>query len=154
MKLKTGLIAVSILFALALPLSCSSQEETPKSKTKVTAEDVKTEAAEAMETAKNYTKEQKEAYMQKIDARLGELDREISALGEKIQAGTGEMKAEGRAKLEASLQTLRAQKEATVQQYEKLKTSSGAAWDALKTGMDAAMKKLDETFEKAKAEFK
>jgi hypothetical protein len=119
----------------------------------VTAEDVKNEAAEAMETAGNYTMEQKEAYMRKIDARLEELDREIGALGKRIQTGTDELKAEGRAKLEASMQTLRAQKEAALQQYEKLKTSSGAAWDELKTGMDAAMKKLDETFDKAKAEF-
>jgi hypothetical protein len=153
MKLKTGLIAIGVLFVLTLPLSCGSQEETPKPKTKVTAEDVKNEAAEAMETAGNYTMEQKEAYMRKIDARLEELDREIGALGKRIQTGTDELKAEGRAKLEASMQTLRAQKEAALQQYEKLKTSSGAAWDELKTGMDAAMKKLDETFDKAKAEF-
>jgi hypothetical protein len=154
MKTRTGLIAICIMLALAFAVSCSSQEETPKPKTKVTAEDVKNKAAEAVDTAADYTMEQKEAYMQKIDIRLKELDRDIEALGNRIQAGTDEMTAEGRAKLEASLQTLKAQKEGAVEQYEKLKTSGGQAWDELKAGMDAAMKKLDTAFDKAKAEFK
>ena len=106
-----------------------------------------------METAGNYTMAQKEAYMQKIDARLEELDRQIGALGDKIQAGTNEMEAEGRAKLEAGIQALEAQKEATVQQYEKMKASSGAAWDELKAGMDAAMDRLNAAYDKAQAEF-
>ena len=153
MKTRTGLIAICIMLALAFAVSCSSQEETPKPKTKVTAEDVKNKAAEAVDTAADYTMEQKEAYMQKIDIRLKELDRDIEALGNRIQAGTDEMTAEGRAKLEASLQTLKAQKEGAVEQYEKLKTSGGQAWDELKAGMDAAMKKLNAAYDKAKAEF-
>lgn len=153
MKTRTGLIATCIILALAFAVSCSSQEETPKPKTKVTAEDVKNKAAEAVDTAADYTMEQKAAYMQKIDARLEELDRDIGALGDKIQTGADEMTAEGRAKLEASLKTLRTEKDAAAQQYEKLKTSGGQAWNELKAGMDAAMQKLDTAFDKAKAEF-
>jgi archaellum component FlaC len=153
MKARTALIAISIMVALAFFVSCGSQEETSEPETEVTAEDVKNEAAEAVETAADYTLEQKEAYMQKIDTQLEEIDREIGVLGNKIETGTDEMKAEGRAKLEASLNALRAQKEAAAQQYEKLKASSGAAWDDLKAGMDGAMEKLNAAFDQAKAEF-
>ncbi len=153
MKRNTSLMAISILLALAFLTACGNQEEATKPKSEVTAQDVKQQAAAAMETAEMYTQEQKDAYMQKMDTRLKELDRDIEALGDKIQAGTNEMTAEARAKLEASLQTLKAQKEGAVEQYEKLKASGGQAWDELKAGMDAAMKKLDEAFDKAKTAF-
>ena len=153
MKYKTGLMALSIVFVLTLLAACGNQEEAAKPKEGVTAADVKKEAAQAVETAATYTKEQKDAYMQKIEARLEELDRDIGALGDKIQSGTTEMKAEGRAKLEESLKTLRAEKDAAARQYEKLKTSSDKAWDNLKSGMDAAMQKLNAAFDKAKSEF-
>jgi hypothetical protein len=153
MKRKTEAITLCIVFGLAFLWACSNQEETPKPKTEVTAEDVKNEAAEAMETAEKYTMAQKEAYMQKIQTRLEEIDRDIEVLGNKIQNGATEMTAEGQAKLQATLKTLQAQKEGVVRQYEELETSGGEAWEELKTGMDAAMKKLNAAFDKAKAEF-
>jgi predicted aldo/keto reductase-like oxidoreductase len=153
MKHKTGLMAISFLFTLTLLAACGNQEEAAQPKDAVTAADVKKDAGQAVETAAKYTMEQKEVYMQKIQARLEELDREIGALGNKIQSGTTELKAEGRAKLEESLNTLRAEKDAAADQYEKLKTSSDKAWDELKAGMDEAMGKLDAAYDKAKAEF-
>lgn len=147
-------LAIGILLALAFMVACGNQKDAAKPKDAVTAQDVKKEAAAAMATAEKYTQEQKDAYMQKMDTRLKELDRDIEALENKIQAGTDEMTAEARAKLEASLQTLKAQKKGAVEQYEKLKASGGQAWDELKAGMDAAMEKLEKAFDKAKAAFK
>ena len=154
MMCNARLKAIGLLFALIFLVACGNQEEAAKPKDAVTAQDVKKEAAAAMETAEKYTQEQKDAYMQKVDARLKELDRDIEALGTKIQAGTDKMTAEARAKLEASLHTLKAQKEGAIEQYEKLKASGGQAWDELKVGMDKAMQKLDEAFDKAKTAFR
>jgi cytochrome c556 len=154
MKRNASLIAIIMIIALAVLTACGNQEETAKSKSEVTAQDVKKQTAAAMETAEKYTQEQKDAYMQKMDARLKKLDRDIAALGNKIQAGSDKMTAEARAKLEASLQTLKAQKKGVIKQYEKLKASGGQSWDELKVGMDEAMKKLEEAFNKAKAAFK
>ena len=154
MKRNISLMATSMLLALAFLTACGNQEKAAQPQAEVTAQDVKKQAAAAVETAEKYTMEQKDAYMQKIDARLKELDRDLGALGNRIQAGTDEMTAEGRAKLQESLQTLKAQKEAVVEQYTKLKASSGQSWDELKAGLDAAMKKLDEAFDKAKTAFK
>ena len=154
MKRTISLMATTMLLALVFLTACGNQEKAAQPKAEVTAQDVKKQAAAAMETAENYTMEQKDAYMQKIDARLKELDRDIGTLGDKIQTGTDKMTAEGRAKLEESLQTLKAQKEAAAEQYAKLKASSSQAWDELKAGMDSAMQKLDEAFDKAKTAFK
>ena len=85
MKHKTGLMAISFLFTLTLLAACGNQEEAAQPKDAVTAADVKKDAGQAVETAAKYTMEQKEVYMQKIQARLEELDREIGALGNKIQ---------------------------------------------------------------------
>lgn len=153
MKHRVLFILLTLFFGLTALTACGGQEEAAQTETEVTAEDVKEESAEAVETAAAYTEARKDEYMEQINSRLEAMDREIEALEKKIQAGTTEMKAESQAKLNAALATLRTQKAAAEQQYEELKTASSEGWDDIKTGMDAAMDDMQVAFEKAQSEF-
>ena len=153
MKRHILLMLVTLLFGLATLTACGGDKDTAQTEGEVTAEDVKEESTEAMETAAAYTEAQKDAYLQQINTGLEAMDREIEALEKKIQAGTEEMKAESQAKFNDALAALRTQKTAAESQFEKLKTASGEAWHDMKTGMDGAMQDMKTAFEEAQSEF-
>ncbi len=87
--------------------------------------------------------ESREQYQKRIQAKLEELNRLISALvaREETQA------AQARRELRKQLKELSQQHQATARQYEELKQDGQEAWKKMKPQMDAALDELEKAYE-------
>jgi hypothetical protein len=109
---KALLIMLASFFSLALFFACGDQKDAEKSDTKVTYEDVKKESKEAMETAKEYTQEQKEEYLRQMRAKLDEFNKEFQELQSKVASKATDLKVDSKAKFEQSVEALAKKKQA------------------------------------------
>lgn len=135
--------AVLVGFLAALMFAgCAEKEET-------TAEDVKQETKEALETAKAYTEEQRAEYMAEMMDTLKSYEEKIQSLEMKAE-GMGE---DARAALEERIRMLKEQRERAAQRLEEMKSSSGDAWMEIKTGIDKAMEDMSKAYKKAAEQF-
>ena len=73
---------VSLFVSSLFLADCNNQDQAKQPESKVTAQDVKKESKEALNTAVAYTKQEKEAYLQQIEAELKEYDQKLSKLKE------------------------------------------------------------------------
>jgi chromosome segregation ATPase len=154
MRRTTLLIMLTAFFGLAFLVACGDQKEAEKSKTEVTSADVKKEAKEAMETAKTYAQQQKEEYLQQIEAKMKEYDREMQELLAKAQSGATDLKEESKAQFDQSMEELRNKKEAAAKKLNEINSESGEAWKDIKSGMESAMDELSKAFDRARSHFK
>lgn len=93
---------------------------------------------------------ERQQYQEKIEAKLHELDREITAL--KAEAAK-----QGRAagkQVDQQLPELERKYEIARQKFEKFKNSSQGAWQDMKVGIDAAMKDLQAAYNRAAEHYK
>jgi ABC-type glycerol-3-phosphate transport system substrate-binding protein len=144
-----AMILVAFL-SICFLAACGDRKESAKSEIGVTSEDVKKEAAEAVETTMAYTEHQKEKYQKQIEAKFEEYDQKIDELKVRAEGLQGEAKEELRQKIEE----LRKRRDATYNTLDELKSASGRAWDDMKSGMDTAMDELDEAYERALSRFR
>jgi uncharacterized coiled-coil DUF342 family protein len=88
---------------------------------------------------------QKDAYIQKLQARLHEWDKEVDRLATKA------IKAKADAKLEyyEQIEELRDKREVVIEKLEKLRQASDDAWKDLKAGIESAWNDLSETLKSA-----
>lgn len=121
---------------LAFLVACGDQKEAKKSETEVTSVDVKKEAKEAMETAKIYAHQQKEEYLQQIEAKIKEYDREMQELLAKAQSKATDLKEESKAQFNQSMEELSNKKKAAAEKLNELNSASAEAWGDIKSGMD------------------
>lgn len=134
----------AVLFLSSIVLSgCSDGEDQAKSQGTVTAEDVKEEAVETMETAKAFTKQQKEAYQRKIDEELKTLDSEMDGLETKVD----NLEENVRTQYEKMLTTLKQKRREADEIYKELEQETGEAWSAVKIRMDNMMRNLKAAFD-------
>lgn len=131
MKSFVGLLAV----ALILWPACTVQKPSASSN-----DDRQAEAS----------RQERQAYQEKIQAKMREIGQEIDALKQKLQNQTG---AE-RKKTEPQVRDLERQRDALNQQFRDLENSSQAAWQNLKVGINAAVDDLDAALQRAVANFK
>ena len=96
------------MLMLAGLLAAIGCEQKPADRTpgKVTSEDVRRDAGQAVNTAAEYSQQTKEEFQKKLDARLNELDAEIAKLREKGRDLKDEAKANWDQKM-ADLETKR-----------------------------------------------
>ncbi|MGD1951594.1 MAG: hypothetical protein ACFB14_18405 [Leptolyngbyaceae cyanobacterium] len=92
----------------------------------------------------------KQAYQQKIEAKLETLDAQIV----KMQAKAGQANAELNAKYQEQLRLLTERRETARLKLEEFKQSSGAAWETMQSGVESAFTELQKSFDKAAAQFK
>ena len=147
------LIMLTSFFGLAFLVACGDQKEAEKSKTEVTSEDVKKEAKEAMETAKTFAQQQKEEYLQQIEGKMKEFDRDMQELLVKAQFRATDLKEESKAQFDQSMEELRNKKQAAAEKLNELNSASGKAWEDIKSGMDSAMDELSKAFDRARSHF-
>ena len=103
------------------------------------AQDVKNKAGETVNTAVEYTKEQKQAFTQEMEDNIKGIKKQIVEL-----KGTQSKKLEELKKKQANLE----------EDLAKLKTSSGNAWGQLRQGMTKAWSEIKTSYQSAKEEFK
>ena len=140
---------VAVFVPLFIMTSCS--KETPeKGETKASAEDVKRETGEALETTKTYLSQQKEKYQKDAESTLSDLNDKIKGLQSKAeQAGT-----DTKAKYNEILEGLRKKQEEAQNKLNDLKSKSADAWEDVKSGMDAALENLKNSYSDAVSHFK
>jgi|GEM_PF-3219343 TolA-binding protein len=103
------------------------------------AQDVKNKAGETVNTAVEYTKEQKQAFIQEMEDNISSLKKQIAELKGKQSKQMDDLKTK-----QANLE----------QDLSKLKKSSGNAWGQLRAGMSKAWTEIKTSYQSAKEEFK
>ncbi|BEQ14173.1 hypothetical protein [Desulfoferula mesophila] len=135
----TALVALGVL-ALA---GCGSDDDQ-----KVTTQQVKKEAKEAVSTAVAYTKQKQEKLMAQAQAQYQELEKEASELMDKAK----EKAAAGHDRAKEALADLQEKQEVVQEKLKVMQSSSGKAWEKAKVEFDEALQNLKQAYQKAKAE--
>lgn len=141
---------------LSLPLAlaaCGDRENsTPSTPPKsVSADDVQREAKQAVDTASDYAKQQRQEIIAKAEQDLADLNASLEDLKSRARNATAETKAQ----MEDALRDLdREQAQSRVQQkLAELKAAGADAWQEAKADFETAMEKLRESYAKAKQAF-
>ncbi len=138
---------------LILPglLTASGCEQKPVEQTpgKVTSDDVRRDADQAIHSAAEFSRQTKEEFQKSLQARLQELDSEIEKLREKGRDLTDDAQANWDRKM-AELETKR---EAAGAQLNEITRSSAEAWKDVQKGAQSAWDELDKAFHDVAREF-
>ncbi len=103
-------------------------------------------AAEAAQDLKDYTYAQKAEFVQKMEAQLLELNRDLDQLAAKVEKSSAAAKAEAQPKLQA----LREQTAKLNKQLDEVKNSSESTWSEVKTGFKKGYGEVKEGFSNAR----
>ena len=114
-----------------------------------TPERVEKQAQQALDTAKEYTMQQKQEYQKKIESQLDELSKQIDQLKEKAKT----VKQDAVAKLESTIEELKKKQQVAEERLPELRSATSKAWVEVKAGVDKAMDDLKKAYEKAKSHF-
>ena len=93
--------------------------------------------------------ETKEAYQEKVEAQLQQLQSQIDEL--KVKASLAKLEAKD--KYNEELSDLNAKCETTRLKLQELKTKSDSAWEEMKAGLEKAWDELQNSFNRAVARF-
>lgn len=101
----------------------------------------------APETATEQAKEQREAYIDSVEAKLDEFDHKFDGLDER--AGT--MKGAAKDSFDASVNGLRDQRKMVGEKLDDLKEVSVESWTTMKSAVDSALSGLERSYEQVSA---
>jgi chromosome segregation ATPase len=118
-----------------------------------TAQDVKKETKELINTLQQYTVAQRDQAVKEADQALKKLDGRIDALESRVDNNWDKMTQAARQKARASLKALRQQRNELAEWYGSFKNSSADAWEQMKKGFSDAYQAISDSWEKAKSEY-
>jgi len=139
--MKHKILAIAFLSAAGFSVSCNKEETTSKQIEKVQAE-----TKEAAQDMKDYTYAQKATFVEKMQAQLAALNRDLDELSAKVEKSSDAAKAEAKPKLQA----LRDQAGKLNQQLDKAKNATESTWDDVKAGTKKAYNELKDGFQQAR----
>ena len=145
-KLLAMLVALALLAALALA-GCGGDEDN-----KVTLDEVKKQAKEAVDAAVTYSKQKQEELMAKAKVQYQDLSQQSAELMAKAKQKAAQGSAQVQAQAQAALDDLQKQQAVVQEKMRALKESSGQAWEKAKVELEEALQNLKEAYAKAKAE--
>jgi uncharacterized phage infection (PIP) family protein YhgE len=116
---------------------------------KVTSEDVRREAGQAINTATEFSQQAKEDFQKKLAARLQELEVEINQLKEKGR----DLQDDAKANWDRKMAELETKREAVRIKLNEVGQSSAEAWTDIQKGAQSAWDELDKAFRDAAQEF-
>jgi LPS O-antigen subunit length determinant protein (WzzB/FepE family) len=136
-----------MLSGLLVAIGCEqkSADLTPK---KVTSEDVRRDAGQAAKTAVEYSRQTKDEFQKKLDARLKDLDAEVVKLHEKGH----DLKDEAKAKWDQKMKELETKRDVARAKLAEVRDSSAEAWKDVRKGAQSAWDELDNAFRDASRE--
>lgn len=120
---------------------------------KTTAKAVKNEVADAAETLKDYSVDQRDQAIEKAKSIMSDLDKRIDKLENRIDQNWDNMTASARQKTRTTLRQLRKQRNEVAEWYGGFKHSSGDAWEELKKGFSEAYNTLADAWNQAEKAF-
>lgn len=94
--------------------------------------------------------ENKDAYVEKLQAKMDEWNAEIK----KLDAKARQAEADSKIKYEKELEDLRARRKDLEEKMSRLRKSGEGAWKDLKTGIESAWQSLDTAITSAASRFK
>lgn len=135
-------------------MGCSESEKTgaiSAAPTNVSARELRKEAGQVVDTARQSAIEHREQFLASMEAKLKECGNNIAAFDAKLATLTQEYsaKAEGTKALEA----LREKRTQLGQQLEKLRQCSQEAWQETKAAVESTAAEVDKAYEIAKSRF-
>ena len=116
---------------------------------KVTSEDVRRDAGQAVKTAVEYSQQTKEEFQKNLDARINELVVEIAKLREK----GGNLKGQAKANWDQKIAQLETKRDAARAKLAEVVQSSAEAWKDVQKGAQSAWDDLNKAFRDAAQEF-
>jgi TolA-binding protein len=116
---------------------------------KVTPEDVRRDASQAVNTAAEFSQQTKEEFQKKLEARLNSLDAEITKLREKGR----DLKDESKVNFNQKMADLEVKRDAVRTKLAEVGKTSGDAWKDVQKGAQSAWEDLDKAFRDASHEF-
>jgi len=137
-----------MLAGLFAALGCA-QKPADRTPGKVTSEDVRRDAGQAVKTAAEYSQQSKEEFQRNLDARLNELDAKIAKLREKGR----NLKDKAKANWDQKMAELDTKREAARAKLAEVGQSSAEAWKDVQKGAQSAYDDLDKAFRDAAKEF-
>jgi len=148
MKLKQELIALAAAAALA---GCDqNRPSSSETKPNTTAQDVKKETSEALNTTKDYVVENKDQFIASANQKLQALDAEISRLSERA----ADLKDDAKTEADKTVVALKEKRGVASQKLDELKQSGKETWNDIKAGFEKAMTELENAYEQTKSKFK
>jgi len=152
MKPKPSLAAWVAALGLMGCAETEPSDSIPPPLTNVSAREVRKEAREAVDTARQFAVENREKFLASTEAKLKECGQKIADLDAKLAtlAYAYDAKAEGTKALDA----LREKRTQLGQQLEKLRQCSEEAWQDAKAAVESAAAEVDKAYENAKSRFK
>jgi TolA-binding protein len=116
---------------------------------KVTSEDVRRDAGQAVNTAVEFSQQAKEDFQKNLDTRLKNMDAEIAKLREKGR----DLKDEAKVKWDQKLADLETKRDAARAKLTEVGQSSAEAWKDVQKGAQSAWDEMDKAFQDASREF-
>ena len=139
------------ILMLAMLFVAQGCERNPADRTpgKVTSEDVRRDAGQAVNTAVEYSQQTKEEFQEKLETQLNELDAKIAKLREKGR----DLKDEAKVKWDRKMTELETKRDAARAKLDEVGRSSAEAWKDVQKGAQSAWDKLEKAFHDASREF-
>lgn len=119
----------------------------------VTAQDVRKDAQDLLNTLQQYTVEQRDQAVDEAEQALKKLDERIDELEIRVNRNWDDMSQSARRKAEGSLKALREQRNALAERYGRFKNSSSRAWEQMKKGFSDTYQTMSGSLQKAWSEY-
>ena len=139
------ILMLAVLFAT---LGCE-RNPTNRTPAKVTSEDVRRDAGQALNTAVEYSQQTREEFQKKLEAQLNELDAKTA----KLRENGRELKGEAKVKWDGKMAELEMKREVARAKLAEIGQSSAEAWKDVQKGAQSAWDELDKAVRDASREF-
>jgi cytochrome c556 len=139
MKSKT--LVITFLAATAFVVGCNKDQTTSQQ-----LDQVQEKTKEAAQDMKDYTYAQKTEFVEKMQAQLAALNRDLDQLSAKVEKSSDAVKAEAKPKLQA----LRDQTAQLDKQLDAVKNATESTWDSVKNGFKTAYESSKDGFNQAR----
>ena len=137
------------MLMLAMLFAALGCERADRTRGKVTPEDVRRDAGQAVKTAAEYSQQTKEDFQKKLEAQLNDLDAKIA----KLRENGRDLKDEAKVKWDGKMTELEMKREEARAKLNEVGHSSAEAWKDVRQGAQSAWDELDKAFREASGEF-
>jgi cytochrome c556 len=134
-------LLLSLLAVAAFAVGCNKEQTTSQQIDKVQAE-----TKQAAQDMKDYTYAEKTEFVEKMQAQLAALNKDVDQLSAKVEKASDAIKAEAQPKLQA----LRDQTAQLNKQLDEAKNATESTWDSVKGGFKKAYEASKEGFQEAR----
>jgi cytochrome c556 len=134
-------LLLSLLAVAAFAVGCNKEQTTSQQIDKVQAE-----TKQAAQEMKDYTYAEKTEFVEKMQAQLAALNKDVDQLSAKVEKASDAIKAEAQPKLQA----LRDQTAQLNKQLDEAKNATESTWDSVKGGFKKAYESSKEGFQQAR----